>query len=92
LTQSDNLALSCVLCNKRKGSDLASVDPDTGKITPLYHPRHDRWSEHFRLDGAQIVPLTPAGRATVYLLQLNQGDRIVERELLLAIGLLKSSS
>ncbi len=32
LTEAGNLALSCVLCNKYKGSDLASVDPDTGEI------------------------------------------------------------
>lgn len=28
LTESENLALSCTLCNKRKGSDLASLDPE----------------------------------------------------------------
>lgn len=42
-TEADNLALSCALCNKYKGSDIASVDPDTGEIVPLYHPRRARW-------------------------------------------------
>jgi 5-methylcytosine-specific restriction endonuclease McrA len=42
LTEADNLALACVLCNKHKGSDLASIDPQTGEIVPLYHPRRDR--------------------------------------------------
>lgn len=88
LTQADNLALSCSLCNKHKGSDLASVDPQTGAITPLYHPRQEQWSEHFRLTGAELTPLTPAGRVTVQLLQLNRDDRVQERQLLLEAGLL----
>jgi 5-methylcytosine-specific restriction endonuclease McrA len=29
-TEAENLALSCTLCNKYKGSDPASVDPETG--------------------------------------------------------------
>jgi 5-methylcytosine-specific restriction endonuclease McrA len=40
-TEAENLALSCTLCNKYKGSDLASIDPDTEKIVPLYHPRQN---------------------------------------------------
>ncbi len=61
LTQEDNLALSCSLCNKHKGSDIASVDPQTGEITPLYHPRRDRWSDHFCLTETEITPLSPVG-------------------------------
>ena len=37
-TEEDNLALSCVVCNQRKGSDLTSIDPESGQITPLFHP------------------------------------------------------
>src|SRR5436305_7567093 len=51
LTVADNLALSCALCNGFKGSDLASVDPATGVVVPLFHPRRDRWADHFRLEG-----------------------------------------
>jgi len=89
LTEADNLALSCILCNKHKGSDLASIDPDTGKLAPLYHPRQDRWSEHFRLDGAEFIPLTPKGRVTVRLLQLNRSDRVEERKQLIQAGMFK---
>jgi len=87
-TEEGNLALSCVLYNQRKGSDLTSIDPQTGQITPLFHPRRDRWPDHFRLVGACIEPLTPAGRVTVRLLQLNHPGRIEERELMLRLGLL----
>jgi hypothetical protein len=91
-TEADNLALSCALCNKHKGSDLASLDSETGEIAPLYHPRRDRWVNHFQLVGAHIVPLTAVGRATVRLLQFNQPERVAERELLLASGMLRLPS
>ncbi|MDX2096131.1 MAG: HNH endonuclease signature motif containing protein [Leptolyngbyaceae cyanobacterium bins.59] len=91
LTQEDNLALSCTLCNKYKGTDLASIDPETGEITPLYHPRRDCWSEHFSLTGAVFIPLTPVGRVTVRLLQLNRDDRIKERELLIKAGIINTN-
>ncbi len=38
-TESENLANCCVLCNQRKGSDLTSIDAETGEIVPLFHPR-----------------------------------------------------
>ncbi len=88
-TQGDNLALSCALCNKRKGSDLSSLDPATGEIEPLYNPRRGRWADHFQLNGAEFVPLTATGRTTIQFLQLNTPERITERELLLAAGLLR---
>ncbi|MEH2231164.1 MAG: HNH endonuclease signature motif containing protein [Nostoc sp.] len=87
-TEAENLALSCTLCNKHKGSDLASVDPETRKIVPLYHPRQDIWHEHFRLSGAEFVPLSPIGRVTIGLLQLNRRDRVEERQLLLQAGII----
>jgi len=87
-TLADNLALSCILCNKHKGSDLASLDPLTGAITPLFHPRRHAWQEHFALesDGA-LVSATAEGRATIRLLQMNQPERVEERRLLRASGL-----
>jgi hypothetical protein len=91
-TVEDNLALSCVLCNQHKGSDLASIDPVTGQLTPLFHPRRDRWDDHFRREGARLEPLTPAGRVTVRLLQLNHPHRVEERELLLRLGPLSQGS
>jgi hypothetical protein len=85
-TESDNLALSCALCNKHKGSDIASIHPETGEVVALYHPRRDRWSSHFQLSDGQFVPLTAIGRVTVRLLQLNHPDRVEERQRLIAAG------
>ena len=45
-----NLAFACYLCNRYKGRDIASINPRTGQLARLLHPRQDRWSEHFRGD------------------------------------------
>lgn len=87
-TASDNLVLSCTLCNKLKGSDISTIDSATGLMAPLFHPCRDHWPDHFRLDGARIDPRTATGRATVRLLQLNRADRLAERELLILAGVL----
>lgn len=85
-TEQGNLALACPLCNQHKRTDLASLDPETGSLTPLYNPRQDRWQEHFALQGATIVGLSPVGRTTVRLLQLNAPARLTERELYIRLG------
>lgn len=87
-SQLDNLAYSCSICNGFKGSDLASYDPVEDQVVALYHPRRDKWNEHFRLDGSRITPLTQKGRATVTLLRLNRPSCLAERELLRVAALL----
>ena len=67
----DNLAWACIFCNLYKGPNLASFDPDTGELTRLFHPRRDRWEQHFRFEGSVIVGLTPVDRTTCWLLELN---------------------
>jgi HNH endonuclease len=84
-----NLALACPECNYQKGPNLSSIDPDTGKVTPLFHPRRDQWAEHFVRDDARIVGKSPTGRTTVWLLEMNTGDRLRWREMLLHLGLLE---
>jgi hypothetical protein len=44
----------------------------------LFHPRNNAWNDHFvwSTDRVRIVGLTPVGRATVELLELNR-ERIV---------------
>ena len=85
----DNLALACLFCNKRKGPNLASIDPHTGDLTRLFNPRGDRWTDHFRLtaDG-RIEALSAVGRATGRLLEFNSSERIAERRVLLEVGIL----
>jgi hypothetical protein len=85
-TDSENLALSCPCCNRFKGSDIGSIDPETQQLTPFFHPRLQRWSDHFQLEGGSIVPLTPEGRVTAKILQFNLSERILEREQLIQMG------
>jgi len=82
----ENLAYACVLCNRRKGSDVASVAGDGGEIVRLFHPRRDRWAEHFRLDGYLILALSDIGVATAELLRFNVPERLAERGLLQSLG------
>ena len=37
----------------------------------LFNPRQQKWHDHFAVNGARIVGLTPTGRVTIALLQLN---------------------
>lgn len=82
-TDADNLALACWRCNRHKGSDLGSFDPKTKVFSFLFNPRIQEWNEHFRLEEVTIVGLTPEGRTTVNLLQLNSDERLAERQRLL---------
>jgi hypothetical protein len=85
-TTLDNLAWSCFYCNRFKGTDLASIDPVSGRIVRLYQPRTQHWHRHFDFNGARIEGLTAAGRATSTLLHLNSADRLDFRLGLMEIG------
>lgn len=82
----DNLAYACAFCNYAKGTDIATVIGEPERLVRLFNPRRDRWQDHFRLDGAYIVPLTEIGEATVKVLGLNHPLRIIERDLLIRAG------
>ena len=85
-TQADNLAVACLPCNRSKGSDLTTFDPISNALVPLFNPRQHIWSEHFILEDAIIVGLTPIGRATVVLLKLNAPTRLLHRRALIVQG------
>lgn len=87
-TREDNLAYACPFCNRSKGSNIASLSPETGALTRLFHPRMDRWADHFRLseDGYTIEPITEIGRVTERVLGFNRCDRLMERQALMVTG------
>jgi hypothetical protein len=88
-TTLDNLVLCCRLCNRHKGTDIASIDAETGLLQAVFHPRLDRWPDHFQLNAdAVLVARTAAARVTSRLLRLNRPERIAEREALLGQGFL----
>lgn len=76
----ENLAYACVFCNRQKGSDIGSIS--SGEFSRFFNPRTDRWSDHFRLTGSSIQPLTLIGEVTARILNFNSADRILERRAL----------
>lgn len=86
-TDSENLAMCCLRCNLHKGADLSAIDPDSGAIVRVFDPRREEWGDHFSMSGATIVGMTPTGRATVRLLQMNAAERILLRRRLLEYGI-----
>jgi hypothetical protein len=86
-TDPSNLALSCFYDNSFKGSNIAGLDPRTGKLTPLFHPRRHKWARHFRWDGPVLVGRTSVGRATIATLLINLELRVAHRRALLDAGL-----
>jgi hypothetical protein len=85
-TEAGNLALACQICNRAKGSDLGSIAEKSGELVRFYNPRTDKWSKHFRLDGAIIAPLSKVGEVTVKILGFNSDERVRERKGLIEIG------
>ena len=64
-----------------------AVDPETQTADPIFHPRRQRWQEHFAWseDHLRIIGLTPTGRATITLLHLNRASLLHLRGALSAI-------
>jgi len=74
-----NTALACVDCNLHKGTNLTGIDPETGMITTLFHPRRHQWNAHFEWVGIYIHGKTPIGRTTVRVLNMNSEDQLALR-------------
>lgn len=72
-TTPDNLCAVCFSCNVYKQDRQTGTDPITGELVFLFHPVQQRWRDHFTWDESktQVIGLTPTGRATVLLLQMN---------------------
>lgn len=63
--------MACSECNFAKGPNLVSIDPETDEQAAIFHPRSDDWGFHFKIEAGRIVGLTPIGRATARLLNMN---------------------
>lgn len=86
--EEENLWVSCRLCNELKGAQTKAIDPQTGRTAQLFNPRTQNWNQHFAWsdDGAEIIGLTDAGRATVVALSLNTEFRIPSRAIWVEAG------
>jgi hypothetical protein len=89
-TDADNLALACLRCNSHKGPNVAGLDPASGAITRLFHPRQDQWEDHFQWQGPLLAGLTDVGRTTIEVLTMNHPDYVALRESLIEEGVFKA--
>jgi HNH endonuclease len=80
----ENLALACAQCNSHKSNKVKAIDPASGKVVQLFHPRQMDWAEHFTWsnDTLEMLAITSIGRATVALLQTNREAVINLRQIL----------
>ncbi len=84
-----NWALACRSCNLYKSSHTAGIDPREQKENRLFHPRKDRWIEHFteNAENGEIEGITATGRATVVRLQMNSPTQVAARKQWMLLGL-----
>ncbi len=85
-TTLNNLALACFHCNNHKVPNIAGIDPETTELIRLYHPRLDRWEEHFAWKGPRLVGVTAICRTTVEVLAINIRHRVAHRQALMEEG------
>lgn len=81
------MALACPDDNRHKGPNLTTIDPETRVTVRLFHLPQDQGEIHFTMSGPLIVRLTPMGKATARLVQMNSDERVEMRAELLAAGL-----
>jgi hypothetical protein len=86
-TRAPNLALACFFCNSAKGPNIAGIDPQTGRLVPLFHPRRQKWSRHFRWEGPRLIGRTRIGRATIAVLAINDPAFVTFRHTLIDAGI-----
>ena len=85
-TRGNNLCLACLACNNHKGPNISGIDPRTGRNTLLFNPRRHKWHTHFRWDGPVLLGLTPVGRTTIAVLEINLIHRVKFRQSLVDEG------
>lgn len=85
----DNWALACRSCNLYKGDAVVKRDDANNIVVPLFHPRTQRWDDHFQVNVADgtIVGKDSVGRATVARLRMNSESQIRARLQWIRVGL-----
>jgi hypothetical protein len=77
----ENLAWSCPFCNSLKADKTELLDPATGELVPIFHPRAMNWHDHFEQVGVIIHGRTATGRAMVEHLRFNDPETLDIREM-----------
>ena len=76
-----NWALSCRSCNLHKSDGVDGIDAKTAMTVALFHPRLQRWEDHFAADEVTglVKGLTAIGRATAAKLRINGPTQLAAR-------------
>jgi hypothetical protein len=84
-----NLALACRSCNLRKGTRTSGIVPDASTEVRFFHPREDRWNEHFQVDtnSGKIIGISSVGKVTVEFLEMNSSSQVAARQLWIRLDL-----
>ena len=76
------------ICNRNKGSDLGTILDNSEEIIRFFNPRKDKWHNHFKVtEDGMLHPKTLIGEATIKIFGFNHPDSIIERQLLISVGL-----
>lgn len=83
-----NLALSCPGSNSFNGRFLTGYDTVTEREQPLFHPRNQRWSDHFARshNTTEMIGVSATARATINRLRLNRPGLVNLRTALRRFG------
>lgn len=83
----ENLAYSCPICNVNKGSDIATFVDNPDDLIRFFNPRNDVWTDHFEVESSGLIlSKTMIGEATIKILGLNHPDSIIERQIMIQMG------
>ncbi len=91
-TVETNLAWACYYCNSYKGPNLSGWLVETDEVVRLFHPRKDRWHDHFAWHAALLVPKTNIGQVTIDVLEMNHSDVVELRDWMLELGVSDEAS
>lgn len=77
-----NLALCCFGCQFQKLNFEVGWDSTTKTMVPLFNPRRQVWTRHFRwsADGSHLEGTTRIGRATIERLAMNYARQVRARK------------
>jgi 5-methylcytosine-specific restriction endonuclease McrA len=62
----DNAAFACGRCNRKKGPNIAAIDPVTNRLVPLFNPRINKWKSHFKWEGLLLKDYHPLDEQPLY--------------------------
>jgi HNH endonuclease len=84
-----NLALACRSCNLRKGNRISGIASASETEVRFFHPRQDRWNEHFQAEAESglVTGRTSIGTVTVENLEMNSSAQVAARQLWIRLGL-----